>query len=191
MIKSPTLIRITQSTKDTDLDDILELQKQNLKEALSHEEAMREGFITVPHTYEVLSAMNKPFPHTIAKDGDVLAGYAMTMETSLRKAIPILIPMFEQIDACIVNGQPLSEVNYFVMGQVCIAKGYRGQGLFAKMYDDLCQRLSIQYDYIATEIAADNLRSQKAHAKYGFDTLSRYVADGVEWLVVGMWLPKS
>ena len=184
-------MRITQSTKDADLHDILKLQKQNLKNALSPEEAMREGFITVPHTFEVLAAMNKPFPHTIARDGETLAGYAMAMETSLRNAIPVLVPMFEQIDACIVDGQPLSEVNYFVMGQVCIAKGYRGQGLFAHMYDDLCQRLSIKYDYIATEIAADNLRSQKAHAKYGFDTLSRYVADGVVWLVVGMWLPKS
>ena len=178
-------ITITQSFERQDLLDILNVQKQNLKSALSAEEARAEGFITVPHTIELLEQLNDPYPHTIAKDKDKLAGYAMVMLKTLRDAMPVLVPMFDEIDGCIVDGQALADVNYFAMGQVCIAKGYRGQGLFQRMYDDLCTRMSAHCDYIATEIAADNHRSQKAHANYGFATLKSYVADGVEWLIVG------
>ena len=176
---------ITQAKGNQDLIDILRIQKQNLKSALTAEEARAEGFITVPHNLEILKEMNDPFPHTIAREGENLAGYALVMLKSMRNSMPILVPMFQEIDMCMVEGKALADIDYFAMGQVCIAKGYRGQGLFQKMYDDLCTRMSESCDYIATEIAADNFRSQKAHANYGFATLNSYTADGVEWLVVG------
>lgn len=72
--------------------------------------------------------MNDACPHTLAMDGEQVVGYALTMLESFRNEIPILTPMFETADRL------LPTKNYLAMGQICIDKPYRGQGLFKGLY---------------------------------------------------------
>jgi predicted GNAT superfamily acetyltransferase len=179
------MIRFTEAATEAELLQILALQAANMRQNISAIEAADQGFLTVGHDLEILRAMNQPLPHTLAKSGDNLAGYALSMPKSFAHSIPMLVPMFEQIDQQIWQNRPLSEVNYMVMGQICVAKEYRGQQVFSGLYETMDQRIKAAgYECIVTEIASHNARSLRAHARSGFLEMNLYTADGIEWVLV-------
>lgn len=176
----------TADTED-DLRQILSLQQQNTEAAISSQEARSQGFVTVKHDFELLNALNEPYPHIIAKDADQVVGYTLVMLRKFATEIPVLIPMFEQVDGIVYEGMLLKDSAYFVMGQVCIAKDYRGQGLFRGLYHKMREEMADKFDYLITEVATRNTRSMAAHRKVGFDTAKIYTSEeGEEWAVV-LW----
>ncbi|MEN0003160.1 MAG: GNAT family N-acetyltransferase [Bacteroidota bacterium] len=171
---------------DRDITDLLELQAANLPTAISQEEARSQGFVTVQHSPQLLKEMMAAAPQIIIRDRALLAGYALAMPVSMREKIPVLIPMFEQIDQLQLHGKSLSSTPYIVMGQICIAKPYRGEGFFDWLYDGLRMHLSDAYEFIITGVATRNMRSLKAHQRVGFQVLHSYVApDGEGWELIG------
>lgn len=185
----PTAINYRAAATGADLQAIMHLQKTNLAATISEEELKAQGFVTVDHDMETLRDMNTPYGHSTAWDGTTLAGYALVMETRFRDRIPILFPMFELLDGIICEGKPLQEWAYFVMGQVCVAKAYRGSGVFAGLYQDMQERLSGHFDFIVTEISTRNPRSIRAHEKIGFQTIHEYTDPWEEyWVVVALGL---
>ncbi len=185
----PNAITYRAATGDNDLQAIMQLQKINLPAKITAEELKEQGFVTVDHDMETLRDMNTPFGHSTAWDGNTLAGYALVMETRFRDRIPILFPMFELLDGVACQGKPLQEWAYFVMGQVCVAKPYRGSGVFAGLYRDMQERLSGDFDFIITEISTRNPRSIRAHEKVGFQNIHEYTDPwGEHWVVVALGL---
>jgi GNAT superfamily N-acetyltransferase len=179
------MITYTFAQSDLELNQIMALQAMNMRGNISAEEAQDQGFLSVSHDIELLRAMNDLLPHTIAKSGDTLAGYALSMPNSFAESIPMLVPMFEKINLQTWQGQPLSEVNYLVMGQICVAKEFRGQQIFAGLYNSMYERIKAAgFACIVTEIASNNTRSLRAHANSGFQELERYDSDGMEWVLV-------
>jgi ribosomal protein S18 acetylase RimI-like enzyme len=170
---------------DSDLYGILALQRANLPVTISREEALAEGFVTVEHDFALLRRMNAPYPHIIAKDGEKVVGYTLVMLSEIRTEIPVLFPMFEQMDQIEVDGKLLAQSRYFVMGQVCIAVGYRGQGLFPGLYQEMANQMSGNFDFIVTEVSVRNPRSLRAHEKVGFQNVREYRSDdGEEWVIL-------
>ena len=168
-----------------ELEQIKELQAANLPNQITKEEATREGYVTVVHHLALLEQMNTPYPHTIAKTDEAVIGYALSMPRLFSGTIPILVPMFEQIDRLIWKGKLLAETNYIVMGQVCISKSWRGKNVFTGLYSHMQSRMTAYgFDCIVTEIAANNTRSLRAHEKVGFTELGRYATGDVEWVIV-------
>lgn len=181
------MIQYTNPQNQEDLQKILDLQQANLPKNITAEEAKEQGFVTVEHDLELLSAMNAEHPHIIAKDGDEVVGYALVMAKKFQDSVPVLIPMFEQFNAVEYQGKKMRDYNYFTMGQVCIAKGYRGQGIFGGMYHKMGEQLSNIFEMVLTEIATKNVRSMRAHAKVGFKVLNVYNSPigNEEWAIVG------
>lgn len=178
-------INYTVASTDADLYGILKLQRANLPGSLTHEEALEQGFVTLQHNFALLKRMNIPYPHLIAKREDRVIGYALVMLPDLRAAIPALIPMFAQIDALEYAGQKLRDARYVVMGQVCIAKDYRGQGIFKRLYDEMVMHVSPHFDFILTEVSGRNTRSMRAHEKIGFENICDYTSDdGEDWSIL-------
>jgi GNAT superfamily N-acetyltransferase len=105
-----------------------------------------------------------------------------------RTEIPVLVPMFEEIDRIRYKGQLLKEARYIAMGQVCVDKIYRGQGVFAGLYLEMSRLMKRHFDIIITEISSRNTRSLRAHEKVGFEVLREYEAGGELWVVVGLAL---
>lgn len=172
------MITYKRASSDNELYQILEIQLRALKGNVSLEEQKEQGYITVPHTFEVLKKMNDACPHILAlRDGKVV-GYALTMLTSFRNEMEILIPMFETADHLLANK------NYLVMGQICIDKPYRGKGVFKGLYAYYKQELSTKYDCLFTEVATLNTRSLNAHMAVGFQILDTQVTDGTSWEMV-------
>lgn len=167
-----------------DLQQIITLQAQNLPQSVPAQEAATQGFVTVQHELGLLAAMNEKYPHQIAKADGRVVGFALVMLREFGDKIPVLVPMFRLLDQLYYKGTPLSNQSYFVMGQICIDKAYRGQGIFRALYERLGQEMAPHFRLMVTEIATRNTRSLQAHAALGFRQLHRYTADGEEWDIV-------
>jgi hypothetical protein len=179
------IIYTTTDTK-SDLEGILTLQKANLPQALSKDEKASQGFVTVSHTYEQLSALNDIERHIIGKDGDTVVAYLLAMTQQSARDIPVLIPMFEVFSEIVHRGRKVSEYKYIVIGQACVGKGYRGQGIFDEIYHAYRDQFSSKYDFAITEIDSTNERSTRAHERIGFRVVHTYEDGGKTWLVV-LW----
>jgi len=172
---------------DDELRQVIDLQSINLPNSLSFEELNQEGFVTVKHDFDLLKIMNSPLPHTIGKDGDQVVAYALCMQKEIRKKIPTLYPLFEKIDKIQFNGQALSGCKYFVMGQTCIAKNYRGHGLFSKLHNAQKNLMSNHFDFAITSVAYANPRSMKAHQKVGYQIINEYADENkANWAIL-LW----
>ena len=97
------MITYTRCTKISELEQILILQKTNLPQSLSENEQQSEGFVTVHHDFDLLKRMNDACPHTIAKDGDKVVGYALSMHPKFGNEIEVLVPMFTEIEKAIAH----------------------------------------------------------------------------------------
>lgn len=177
---------LTTVSHPSQIEQIQRLQQQNLPQNISPQEYQEQGFVTCEHTLGLLSQLNHPYPHVIAVDDDHLAGYALVMLASERNALEVLIPMFDRIDTLRWEDQPINKITYFTMGQVCIDKQYRGQGLFYKLYDHMKEVMSPHFQLCITEVSSHNKRSLRAHANQGFQIIEKYNSpDGHPWEIIG------
>lgn len=167
----------------SELRQVLELQKNNLPQALSDEELEREGFVTLRYTLDQLRQMMSYCPQIIALDKDLVTGYALCLHPQLKNLVPQLEPLFRVLTEL---GFPASE--YRVMGQVCIRKGYRGKGHFPGLYHHLMDH--IKPLPLITEISVRNRRSLRAHYNLGFRKLASRQEGGIPWEVV-IWEHKK
>jgi GNAT superfamily N-acetyltransferase len=174
------MIEARPVASEAELEQILELQQRNLPRNLDERERAEQGFVTVEHTLDVLRRMHAIVPSIVAKDGEELAGYALVMPVECRPFIPVLTPMLERLDA----NASLKGRRYYVMGQVCVAKPYRGRGVFDRLYAAHREHLRNRFDACITEISVRNTRSLRAHEKVGFEELERYRDATDEWIVV-------
>lgn len=163
---------------------ILDLQDRNLKKSISLIESQKEGFVTVVHTIDIIRKMNHPFPHIIGIYDQNVIAYALVMTKAMRNEISVLIPLFKRIDQLSYHGSPLKDENYFVMGQICIAKAFRSSGIVKELYEGMKKQMTHHFRYIITEIAKSNERSLNAHYKNGFEILESYESDNIQWVIV-------
>jgi GNAT superfamily N-acetyltransferase len=176
----------TVSSSD-EVRQILELQAANLPSALTPDTLASQGFVTVRHDRDVLERMNETAPAIVARDGDRVVGYALVMPRAFASDVPILRPLFRMLDALSWRGALLrDQPRWFVMGQICVAAGYRGRGIFDGLYRTMAGAYRDRYDFTVTEVAARNTRSLRAHARAGFQTLQRYAdaTTGEQWHVI-------
>jgi hypothetical protein len=165
-----------RAARPDDLPRILELQRDNLEEAVSSA-AASEGFVTVRHDEDTLRRMHELAPSVIAEHGAALAGYALTMLPEATEWVPVLRPMFDQLSK-------LALPRFYVMGQICVARAYRKQGVFDALYAAHRALYGGRFDAVVTEIATRNVRSMRAHARVGFVEVHRYRDATDDWSVV-------
>lgn len=175
-------ITYTTAKTNDELKQILALQQANLYKNVSEEEKIGEGFVTVEHTFEVLKAMNDVCPHTIAKFGNEVAGYALSMHPSFGDKIKVLEPLFDLLK----QESLLKSEKFIVMGQVCVSKKYRKKGVFRGLYEAMKVHVSPEFNCIVTDINAKNTRSLQAHYSVGFESTSTFTSDGEDWVVVSL-----
>jgi hypothetical protein len=179
---------ITYSTAKSrsDLNQILELQKANLKSSISLEEYKKEGFVTLEHDIDLLEKLNTPYPHIIAFNGLEIVGYALVTTPEKISSIPLLQSTIEELKGVVYHQKNVLDLKYFIMGQVCIDKSYRGQGVFQGLYQKMKNEMKSDFEIIITEIATVNKRSMRAHEKVGFEILKIHNENDSEWAIVGL-----
>ncbi|WP_057939746.1 GNAT family N-acetyltransferase [Algoriphagus resistens] len=186
------MITLSQSKSTDDLQGIIDLQKANISTGISIHEKESQGFVYVQHSLEDLNKLNDIESHVIALDGSYVAAYILAMTKASRADIQQLVPMFRQFDQIHYEGKKVSDYNYIAVGQVCIGKTYRGEGLFDRCYAKYKQTFEDRYDLAITEISTSNHRSMRAHQRIGFEVIDTF-HDGVEqWnIVIWDWRKKG
>lgn len=181
------MITYTAATTDNDLEQILALQKQNLAAGLTAEQIASQGFVTVSHSFNDLHKMNDIEAHVIAKDGSRVVAYLLAMTARSRFDIPVLLPMFEMFEQVEYHHKKIADYRYIVVGQVCVAEGYRGKGILDACYATYRNHYKDKYEFAITEIATRNQRSINAHKRVGFETIHEYVAPNAEEWSIVLW----
>ena len=171
-------------SQDEELEQILVLQSNNLSHTLKPEEKAQEGFLTIQHDIDTLKLMHGLAPSVIIKHEKEVVAYALTMLRECRELIPELESMFSLFGHLEWKGKPLSEENFYVMGQVCVDKKYRGMGLFDQLYDFHREVYRHRFNLLVTEISMRNTRSLRAHERVGFVPLHNHRDSIDNWVVV-------
>ncbi len=165
-------------------DQIIALQNQNLYKSLSPEEQDQQGFVFAEHTVELLQLMAVEIPQVIALCNDKVVGYNLAMTASMETDLPSLEPMFREFHKTIYKGKLLTDYKFFVGGQVCVDRDFRGLGLLNKLYNSTARMVDDTYELCVTEISLRNINSLKVHQKMGFEIAGTHTDEFGEWYVV-------
>lgn len=180
------MLSATVVTSTDELQQILALQQCNLKQHVSEDEKREQGFVTMQSNLPMLEVMHALEPSVIVKDGDRVIGYALVLLPEGRHLFPDLDPLFQLFDTLEWKEQPLSHYRFYIMGQVCVDKDYRGQGVFDLLYQKHKELFQHRYDFIITDVSSNNTRSLRAHERVGFTIIYTYRDVLDEWKVV-LW----
>jgi ribosomal protein S18 acetylase RimI-like enzyme len=176
----------TVVTTNEELEQIIRLSHKNLRTKISEEEKNSEGFVSWNYSLELLHKMNAQCPHVIVKDDGKVIGYALVALKEAKHFHPALQEMIGLIEQLFYHDKKLSEYKYYVMGQICVDKLYRGKGIFEMLYQQHKALFEKDYDFVITEISQSNTRSLRAHEKVGFKTIYTYNDNIDKWSVV-LW----
>jgi L-amino acid N-acyltransferase YncA len=183
---------ICAANTQSDLEAILLLQRKNLAQNVSEEEKFDQGFVMVSHQLSDLQNFSKYAPQLILKEEEKVVGYLLAMSKSLRETVPMLKPMFEQIDQITYSGKEIRDSNYLIVGQVCVGKEFRGLGLIDEMFAEYRKIFKEEYDFAITEIVTTNSRSIRAHLRVGFEIIHTFQDEFQEWnIVLWDWTTKK
>ncbi|MDF2188153.1 GNAT family N-acetyltransferase [Paraflavitalea sp. CAU 1676] len=178
----------TTVSTDQELEQILQLQRKNLKQFISQEEKDAQGFLTIPFDLPMLQKLHAIAPSIIIKHGGEVVAYAMTVLLESRAEYALLEAMFASFERLQWKGKPLHDYRFYVMGQVCVSKEHRGKGLFDMLYQHHKEVYSPRFDFIITEISTSNYRSIQAHNRVGFETVHTYTDSTDTWnMVIWDW----
>ncbi len=179
------MLYATTVSSDAELQHIIDLQFINLKQNITPEEKNEQGFVTMVFTMDMLRAMHRLAPSIIVKDAnEKVVAYAIVFLKDGRSLYPGMESMFLNFEKINWNDKPFTNYNYYIMGQICVAKEVRGQGVFEMLYHKHREIYGQRFDCIVTEIATSNQRSLRAHEKVGFKTISMHSDAIDDWKVV-------
>lgn len=179
-------VLIKRVSEDWEIEGIKALEEENNLTNISKEESDIEGFVTASYSLSLLRKMNEIEPSIIALHGNKVIGYAMVTNQELYGQHSLLDSLFDVLENMDYRGKKLGEAKVVLVGQLCVAKPYRGQGLVPKMYDYFKECLINQYDYCVTDISEANPKSIRVHEKCGFKIIDTLSYEGVKWHIV-MW----
>ena len=157
-----------------EIQRLLDLQKENLPINLDAQTIDSQGYVSFVYDPTIINRMRADEPQIIARSGNEVVGYALVATIGAMGTIPVAIPMLYMIEQLIFRGKPCKELKYYIVGQVCVKAGFRGQGMLEGIYAEHRAAFSGRYDCAITEIASDNKRSLAAHHRIGFETIHTF-----------------
>ena len=169
------MISISTVRSEKDILDILSLLNTNLRQNLSLDRQISDGFVSIDYSYDILRKMNQKAPSIIAKDStSKLVGYSITMLPEFAVEVSTTDELLSLINTLEYEGKPLKSYNYYIMGQACVDKEYRGQMIFDQMLHKHRELYGDRYELLITAISNKNPRSFRAHARVGFKTIHSF-----------------
>lgn len=180
------MVQITRVSEPQELIGIQALQAENLRKHIDAAEAASQGFLMAEYSLEFLQSMHQAAPSIIAKDGNKVVGYALVATQAVRAEHELLADLFNTIDKTLFEGKTLAHASYVVVGQLCVSKNYRGQGLVQALYGHFRECLESEYDFCITDVAQANTRSLKAHKNTGYQVIDTLSYGGIGWDIV-LW----
>ncbi len=138
------------------------------------------------YSFDYLKEMHESHPSIVLKDraSNQVVGYALATTFEIASKHNLLLELVNLLDKLEYKGKKLSNAKCIIVGQLCIAKAYRGKQLALELYRAFQSSLDSHYDYSVTEVRTDNARSLRLHEKAGYVVIYRYDYDGTSFEVV-------
>jgi len=185
------MVKTDIATSDSQFEQILSLQQQYSQQVLTPRQQQSEGFVFLQHTLPLLKKMAAKLPQAIALQENQIVGYCLSLSLSLQSSFPRLEPMFDQFTYCRYREKRLADYCFFVGGQVCVDRDFRGQGISSRLYNHIRRTLSAQYELCVTEVSTRKQASVHAHKKMGFETILTYSDDNEQWKILAWNLQNA
>lgn len=165
---------------------IKQLHDLNLKKNLSPEQQKSQGFVTFEYSLDFLKTIHEVHPSIIAVDEGKVVGYVLVVTRESRKLHPLIDSFVEVLSGVDYQGVKIDTLSFCLVGQLCVAQSHTGQGLVQRMYHAYQARHAGDYDYLITDVDAENPRSLKAHLKTGFQVVGSLTHEQSRWDII-LW----
>lgn len=188
-LQSPEPQRINFQVREAareDLPAIRKLQQESHFSALNESEKAKEGFISLETPPELLERIRQKTGIVCAVDENgLLIGYIIPLPIEFGREIPFLTNFLDRVDNLTYQGQKMTNENSLIGGQICVRRGFKGKGIIESMGKSFTDLLKGKYQYVFTEISAENPRSLHANTtKMGMEILQKYTDEGKDWYIV-------
>ena len=182
------MVHIKTVSSYEELVGIKKLLEANLKQNLSLEERASQGFVTCDYSIEFLTTIQQKHPSIIAVDQGEVVGYALVVTRDSKHLHPLIEDLVDKFPQYTYNNTPLDQLNFCMVGQLCVGKSHRGQGLVQSLYHGYRDHYNHLFDYLITDVDTLNTRSLKAHQNTGFQVVGQLEFGQAQWnLVVWEW----
>ncbi len=172
----------------SDFSQILALQAQNLRWNLNDAE-QQQGFLSVEYAEEDLVAINNGLGIYVAMEDDRLLAYAMAETMEFAGGVPLIAHMASRFPGATFQDQPVSSLQYFIYGPVCIDRAARGRELLKGLLQAMSAALSAHFDLGIAFIAQSNIHSYHAHVrKNDMTVIDEFEFDGRQFWTVAFRL---
>lgn len=168
------MITYTPAKSQHDLEAILTLQRQNLRQFLTEEERNDQGFLTASYSLDFLNDMHQASAHIVARDGDKVVGYTLGLTPEFLPLDPVFASYLQAIQTMDWKGKPMLEYSPLIVGQLCVDKNYRGQGLVDGLYQACRAYHAGSFDFLLSDVSSLNPRSFRAHQRVGFQPIAEF-----------------
>lgn len=169
-----------------DFQKIFELQNKNVVTSLS-ESDLKDGFLSGAFSLDNLQAVNESICIMACFSGLNLCGYHIASTPEFNKSSPLLTQMMQQLNKIIYKGKIISEYDYFIAGPTCIAKEYRGQGIYPQLIESLFDFLknTLNQSRLRISFASElNLRSLNAQKKIGCKIIGEFYFNSNKFMIL-------
>ena len=146
-----------------DYSAILQLQSANFIANLSPEER-RQGFLSAQFSPEQTAQIAEDLGTMVALVDGQIAGFLCAFRKEFDTGSPVIAAMLDSYDRLRFQGKPLSSLNSYIYGPVCIAREFRGRGLLRGLYEAQIKDLAGQFDVGVAFVSRNNPHSLSAHA---------------------------
>lgn len=183
-LSQPITFHLTETLDE--LRQVKEIQNRHQKESIALELRETTGFVTAEYEISLLEKMHRLLPSIIAKDGDIVVGYALVTDPRIMGCHDLLDDLFDQINKLTFDNHPLKNANYTVVGQLCVDSNYGRRGIAQGLYKKYRESYSDFFDYCITDVDCNNPRSLRTHLRAGFQIIHKIEYGNAEWDIV-LW----
>ncbi len=179
----PVLVRLASPS---DFADILALQEENYVDNVPPDKR-GDGFVSTRFSLELMRELEAPNRFYVARDEErgELAGYVFAGSWAFCARWPV----FEVAIARFPiqwHGERIGLEATFQYGPVCVAHGFRGQGVLQLLFQAVKEGIQNEFAVGTTWINAANGRSMKAHVqKLGMVPLDEWEWHGKRFVMLG------
>ncbi|EGU38740.1 GNAT family N-acetyltransferase [Vibrio scophthalmi] len=146
-----------------DVSALVRLQNESHVSNISQQH-LGDGFLnTVLNEKQLLNAINHQQAVYVAEFDNKIIAMAVCACWQFWYFSSSMKNIAKNIHNIKVVGGNLTETNSLFWGPVCVSRQFRGQGIFASLFEYARTQSSAQYRYIYTVIHQANRRSRSAH----------------------------
>lgn len=148
--------------KPQDYPAILALQSANFIANLTEEER-NQGFLSAQFTVRQTAQIAEDLGTMVAVIDDCVGGFLCAFRKEFDTGSPVITAMLDSYDRLSFQGKPLSSLNSYIYGPVCIGREFRGRGLLRRLYEAQKKDLAGQFDIGVAFVSRNNPHSLSAH----------------------------